>query len=1020
MSLSSVSIRRPVFTTVLSITVVVFGLAGLSRLGVRELPENERPIISVQATYPGANATVVQNQITEVLEEQINTVSGIRTITSSSREGQSSISIEFELGEDIDRAANDIRDRVSASMGRLPPDADPPTVRKADADGDPIVFLNVSSSQRDLLELTSIADNVFKPRFETISGVGRVDIWGAKQYAMRLWLDPERMAAHGVNAIDVRRAFGEANIELPSGRLEGRDVDVNLRAMTRLADDPMVFENRVIRRVGERVVRLRDVGYAELGPLNERTVLKRNGVPMVGVVIRPQSNANEIAIVDEFYRRLELLRPELPEDIELGIGFDTSQFIRASIAEVRQTLIWAAVLVCFTIFLFLREVRSTIIPLLTIPISLLGTFFILNLAGFSINTLTLLGLVLAIGLVVDDAIVVLENIYRRIEDGEEAKHAAVKGIQQIFVAVVATTLALAAVFAPILFLGGVTGALFKEFGVTLAGSVIISSFIALTLTPMLCSRILKRHDRMPFLYRISEPFFRFLNQTYDRSLRLFMSSPIPCIAALLSCLVVIPVFWMVLPKELAPVEDRNLLVLNAVGPPGVGYRFMLDAMDNIDGIIEDVAPEREATLSVTSPGFGGSSTVNSGFSRVALKPASERSRSQVDVANALTRAFAEYPTAFVRVQSPPTIRAGGRGAPMQLVVQNTDGDKLRDVIPALLNRARMQPVLTSVNVDLEFTQPEVTITIDRDRAEAIGVSARAIADTIQASFSAQRYGYFIKDGEQYQVIGQFQREDRQSPFDLSMLEVRSDSGDLIPISNLISLEEVSAAPVLFRYNRFPSATFSATIAEGYTILDAIAAMRVAAAEVLDETFTTELSGQAREFTEAGATLIYVFIFSLLLVYLVLAAQFESFRSPLIIMLTVPLALAGGILALYLMDQRVNIFSQIGLIMLIGLVTKNGILVVEFANQLRDGGMALVDAAREAAAQRFRPILMTTTSTILGTLPVALAVGAGAESRTSLGIAVIGGLALGSFLTLFVIPYAYTLIANPKPREIILD
>lgn len=1016
MSLSSVSIHRPVFTIVLSITVVVFGLAGLSRLGVRELPQNERPIISVQAGYPGANASVMQSQITEVLEEQINTVPGIRTMTSSSREGRSTISVEFELGEDIDRAANDIRDRVAASMGRLPPDADPPTVRKADADGDPIVFLNVSSDQRDLLELTAIADNVFKPRFETISGVGRVDIWGSKEYAMRLWLDPERMAAHGVNALDVRRAFADANVELPSGRLEGRDVDVNLRTLTRLGDDPLVFENRVIRRVGDRVVRLRDIGYAELGPLDERTVLKRNGIPMVGVVIRPQANANEIAIVDEFYRRLELLRSDLPEDIRLGIGFDTSQFIRDSIAEVGQTLIFSGILVCLTIFIFLRELRSTFIPLLTIPIALVGTFFLLNLAGFSINTLTLLGLVLAIGLVVDDAIVVLENIYRRIEDGEQAQEAAIRGIQQIFLAVVATTLALASVFAPILFLGGVTGALFKEFGVTLAGAVILSSFIALTLTPMLCSRVLKKHDRMPWAYRMTEPMFQWLNRSYERTLRLFMSTSIPAAVVVASCLLLIPVVGLLLPKELAPIEDRNLLVLQANAQPGVGYRYMIDTMDEIDAIIQSEVPERLASLSVTSPGFGGGSTVNSGFSRIVLGPSSERERSQLQIANALTLAMAELPEATVRVQSPPTIQAGGRGAPMQFVVQNTDGEKLREVIPELLDRARQHPVLTSVSVNLEFTQPEISVEVDRDRAEAIGVSARAIADTIQASFSGQRYGYFVKDGEQYEVVGQFQREDRQTPFDVSMLEVRSDSGELIPITNLVSFEEISAAPVLFRYNRFPSATFSATIADGYTIADAIAAMREVAGEVLDETFTTELAGQAREFTETGSTLAYVFVLSLMLVYLVLAAQFESFRTPLIIMITVPLALAGGLLALYLLDQRMNIFSQIGLIMLIGLVTKNGILVVEFANQLRDQGLSLMDAARQAAAQRFRPILMTTTSTILGTLPVALAVGAGAESRTSLGIAVIGGLALGSFLTLYVIPLAYTWIANPRPRE----
>lgn len=1016
MNLSSISIRRPVFCTVMSVIIVIFGILGLRELGVRELPENERPLITIQTEYPGANAGVVESQITEVLEEEVNTVSGIRTVVSTSREGRSTIEVEFELGEDIDRAANDLRDRVSSAMRRLPPDADPPTVRKSDADGDPIVFLNISSSQRDLLELTDIADNVLKTRFETISGVGRVDIWGNKEYAMRLWLEPERMAAHGVTATDVRNAFARANVELPSGRLEGRTVDVNIRTDSRLDDDPERFNDRVIMRNGERVVRLRDIGSAEIGPLNERTILKRDGVPMVGLVIRPQPNANEIAIVDEFYRRLAIVERELPEDVRVQIGFDTSQFIRDSIAEVRQTLFIAGFLVCLTIFFFLRELRSTLIPLLTIPIALIGTFFVLYLFNFSINTLTLLGLVLAIGLVVDDAIVVLENIYKRIEKGEEPEAAAIDGIKQIFLAVVATSLSLAAVFAPIIFLGGLTGALFREFGVTLSAAVLISTFVALTLTPMICSRILKKREQHPPFYRYSEPVFRWLNQLYDRSLQIFTRSPLPALLILLAC--VASLLWFVrgLPRELAPFEDRSLLVMMVAGPPGVGFQYMIEVMDDIDAIVAETVPETDASISVTSPGFGAGTTVNSGFSRLALVPPSERARSQMAIANELTKRLARYPDAFVRVQSPPTIRAGGRGAPMQFVVQNTDFDRLREVIPDFLEGARSQAALTGVNVNLEFTQPEIVVHIDRDRAEAIGVSAADIAETVQASFSGQRFGFFLKDGQQYQVIGQFRSDARRAPIDLAGLNVRSQSGMLIPIENLVSFEEISSAPVLFRFNRFPSATFSATIASGYTLPDAIDAMRSVADEVLDETFITELSGQAREFTEAGASILFVFAMALVLVYLVLAAQFESFRSPFIIMLTVPLALAGGLGALYLFGMKLNIFSQIGLVMLVGLVTKNGILVVEFANQLRDGGMALKEAAREAARQRFRPILMTTTSTILGTLPIALAVGAGAESRVPLGTAVIGGLALGSFLTLYVIPMAYPYIASAVKRR----
>jgi multidrug efflux pump len=1016
MNLSSISIRRPVFCTVMSVTIIIFGLMGLRELGVRELPENERPLISIQTEYPGANATVIESQITEILEEEVNTVSGIRTVVSTSREGRSTIQVEFELGEDIDRAANDLRDRVSSAMRRLPPDADPPTVRKDDADGDPIIFLNVSSTQRDLLDLTNLTDNILKTRFETISGVGRVDIWGSKQYAMRLWLDPDRMAAHGVTARDVRDAFARANVELPSGRLEGRSVDVNIRTDSRLDDDAERFNDRVILRNGNRVVRLRDIGYAEIGPLNERTILKRDGVPMVGLVLRPQPNANEIAIVDEFYRRLAVVERELPEDVRVQIGFDTSEFIRDSIAEVRQTLFIAGFLVCLTIFLFLRELRSTLIPILTIPIALIGTFFVLYLLNYSINTLTLLGLVLAIGLVVDDAIVVLENIYKRIEKGEEPEAAAIDGIKQIFLAVIATSLALAAVFAPIIFLGGLTGALFREFGVTLTAAVLISTFVALTLTPMVCSRVLKKREKHPAFYRYSEPLFRWLNDVYDRSLVWFMRSPLPAIIILLACVVSLLIFLRSLPRELAPFEDRSLLVLSVAGPPGVGFQYMIEVMDEIDAIVGETVPERKASISVTSPGFGAGTTVNSGFSRLTLLPPGERERSQFAIANALTAELSRYPDAFVRAQSIPTIRAGGRGAPMQFVVQNTDFERLREVIPDFLARARSQSALTSVNVNLEFTQPEIVVHIDRDRSEAIGVSAADIAETVQASFSGQRFGFFLKEGQQYQVIGQFRSDARRSPLDLAGLNVRSQSGELIPLENLVTFEEVSSAPVLFRFNRFPSATFSATLASGYTIADAIEAMREVADEVLDETFVTELSGQAREFTEAGASILFVFFMALVLVYLVLAAQFESFRSPLIIMLTVPLALAGGVGALYLFGLKLNIFSQIGLVMLVGLVTKNGILVVEFANQLRDAGSELKEAAREAARQRFRPILMTTTSTILGTLPIALAVGAGAESRVPLGTAVIGGLALGSFLTLYVIPMAYPYIASATKRR----
>ncbi len=1014
MSLHEVSIRRPVLAIVMSTVIVIFGLIGLRQLGVREFPEAERPIISVQANYPGANATVIESQITEVLEEEINTVSGIRTLTSVSREGRSSITVEFELGDDLDRAANDVRDRVASAIERLPDDADAPTVQKADSDGDPIVFLNVKSEQRDLLDLTAIADNLFKSRFETIDGVGRVDIWGSKEYAMRLWIDPDALAAHNLTAVDIRRSFAAANVELPTGRIEGETVDLNIRTLSRLPDNPELFNDRILKRDGDRVVRFRDVGHAEIGPLNERTILKRDGIPMVGVVLRPQSGANQIAIVDEFHRRLDEIMIDLPVDIEVGIGFDTSRFIRDSIAEVRQTLLIALALVAMTIFFFLREVRTTIIPIITIPVSIIGTFFVLYLAGFSVNTLTLLGLVLAIGLVVDDAIVVLENIYKRIEKGETPRTAGVEGTKEIFFAIIATTLALASVFAPIVFLGGLTGVLFREFGVTLAVAVIISSFVALSLTPMLCTRILKHREKAPLLYRVTEPFFLGLAKGYRDTLHWFLNSRIIMPVVVLVCLVLTVLIYRNLPRELAPLEDRSLLVVAANGPQGAGYAYMLEAMKQVDSVVASTLgeDELEAQLTVTSPGFGAATTINTGFSRVVLTQPENRDRPQGAIAGALGRALAEIPEVDAYVRQPATINAGGsRGLPVQFVVRNNDLEKIRRIIPGFLDAARAKPALGFVDVDLKFNQPELILTIDRDRAEALGVDVRAIAETVQASFSGQRFGYFLKDGEQYQIIGQFEGSGRDSPDAISRLSVRAADGSLVPIQNLVTVNEESSAPVLYRYNRFTAATFSADVADGYTLGDGINAMNEVAAALLDETFTTDLSGQSKEFSEAGASLAFVFLLALVLIYLVLAAQFESFRDPFTIMLTVPLALTGGLVALWYFDQTLNIFSQIGLIMLIGLVTKNGILIVEFANQRRDAGKGIREAVEEAATARFRPVLMTALSTILGTLPIALALGAGSQSRVPLGLAVIGGMLLGTLLTLYVIPSAYLVLAS---------
>lgn len=1017
MSLSSTSIRRPVFTLVLSLLIVIFGVVGFTNLGVREYPLAERPIISVATNYPGANAEVIENQITEPLEAEINVVAGIKTLTSVSREGRSTIRAEFELGEDLDRAANDIRDRVAAAVRNLPPDADPPRVTKADGDGDPIVFLNIQSERRSLLGLTDLAENLIKPRVENIEGVARVDIWGSKTYAMRLWMDPLSLAAYGLGPTDVRDAFRRANVELPSGYIEGDLTEITIRSLSRLSDDPEEFNEVVIARNGDSVVRFRDVGYAEIAPLNERTILRRDGVPMVGLVIRPQTGANEIAIVDEFYRRLDLLKPELPEDIALDIGFDTSEFIRASVAEVQRTIFIALGLVCLTILFFLREWRPSIIPLITIPVALTGTFFILSLSGFTINVLTLLGMVLAVGLVVDDAIVVVENIYRKIEEGKPSREAGIEGVREIFLAVIATTLSLIAVFLPILFLGGLTGMLFREFGMTLAGAVAISSFVVLTLGAMLSSRILLKRERHPPLYRATEPFFEWLNALYRNALGIVLRARWVALIVLVVCAGLMVLLFQKLPRDLIPGEDRSLLVLMINGPQGVNFEYMDRVMNRVDTVAREEIPERKAQISVTSPGFGAGTTVNSGFSRFVLVDPSERRRSQGEIQAHLSRTLAEQiPEAQISVFPQAPLRALGRGQPIQFVIQHPDFETLAEVLDDFLFKARQRPEFGFVRRDLELNQPELEIRIDRSRADILGVPVQSIAETLQAAFSGQRFGFFLRDGRQYEIIGQLMQEGRNEPEDVSRLVVRNAGGEWITLDNLVELQEVTTAPVRYRHNRFPSATFQASLSDGYTIPDGIAAMEEVAASVLNSNFTTDLAGQSREFRESGQSLLWVFLFAILLVYLVLAAQFESFRDPLIIMLTVPLALTGGLIALFVFGQTLNLFSQIGLIMLIGLVTKNGILVVEFANQRQRAGLPILEAVTEAAAIRFRPILMTTTSTILGTLPIALAFGAGAETRGPLGLAVIGGLMIGSFFTLFVIPAAYTFLASDKQGE----
>jgi multidrug efflux pump len=1014
-SLSSISINRPVLAIVLSITIVLFGAIGISFLGIREYPSVDPPIINVRTSYVGANADVIEAQITEPLEESINGISGIKSLTSISNDGNSNITVEFDVGADMEAAANDVRDKVSRAQRNLPPDAEPPVVSKQDADSQPIIFLNVQSNQRSLLDLSDIAANVFKERLQTIPGVSEVRIWGEKEYAMRLRMDPIRMASYGVTPMDVLTKVQSENVELPSGRIEGANIELSVRTKSRLVT-PDEFNDLILRESDNNIVRFRDVGKAELGALNERSIMKRDGIPMVGVVLVPLPGSNSIEIVDEFYVRLEHIKRDLPPDIQLGIGFDSTQYIRSSLYEVQETVVLAFLLVVVVIFLFLRDWRTTFIPAITIPISLIGSFFIMYLMDFSINVLTLLGIVLSVGLVVDDAIVVLENIYTRIEKGEKPKEAAEKGTEEIFFAVIATTVALAAVFLPVIFLTGTTGRLFREFGIVVAGSVIISSFVALTMTSMLSSRLLKKRDKHSWFYEKTEPFYVWLNEKYNNALAAFMK--VRWVSFLIIGGMGIGIYFLftAIPTELAPIEDRGEIRINVTGPEGATYEYMERVMDELDRELTEMIPESERVglISMTSPSYGSAST-NTGNIRLILTDASERTRSQQEIFEQVSGILRNKTSVRAFASQAQSIGDRRGGLPVQYVVQAQTLDKLKDVIPEFMDEVNRSPIFDFGDINLKFTKPEIEVEIDRNKARNIGVSVQEIARTLQLSYSGQRFDFFIMNGKQYEVVGEMQQEDRNKPVDLTSLYVRAENGSLVQLDNLVTIKEQSTPPQLYRYNRFISATFSAGLARGYTIGDGLDEMDRIAAEVLDETFSTELAGVSKEFRESSDSLLFAFIFALVLIYLVLSAQFESFMDPLTIMFTVPLAIFGALLSLWFFDFTLNIFSQIGIIMLIGLVTKNGILIVEFANQRKAQGYSIHDAILGAAGARFRPILMTSLSTILGLLPIALAMGAGAESRVPMGVVVIGGMLLSTVLTLFVIPAIYTYLTSKEGR-----
>lgn len=1018
MSISTTSINRPVFATVMSIIIVLFGAIGYSYLGVREYPSIDPPIINVRTGYTGANAEIIESQITEPLEKSINGIAGIRSISSSSNLGSSQISVEFNLDVDLEEAANDVRDKVSQAVRQLPQDIDaPPVVSKADANSDAIISMTVQSDTRKHLEINDFSENVLQEKLQTIPGVSSIQIWGQKRYSMRIWLDPIKLSAFGLTPQDVKSAIDRENVELPGGKIEGDKTELNVKTSGKLKSEED-FNQLIIRANENQTIRLGDVGNAILGAENEETVLKGNGTPMIALALVPQPGANYVDIAKEFYKRMDEIKKDLPSDIHLNVALDNTRFIIASITEVQETLIIAFLLVVLIIFLFFRNWLIAIRPLIDIPVSLIGAFFIMYMAGFSINVLTMLAIVLATGLVVDDGIVVTENIYKKLEGGMSPREAAIKGSNEILFAVISTSVTLAVVFLPIIFLEGFVGRLFREFGIVISGAVLISAFVSLTLTPVLNVVLQKKENKHSRFYTRTEPFFEKMNLAYQRSLENFLKIRGWAWVIILVSFGLIVLLFKTIPSELAPLDDRGAMRVMATAPEGTSFEAMEDYMDAITKMGLDSIEEKRIILTVVAPGFTGSGAVNTGFMRVMLKDSKDRKKTQMEVAEQLQGRLMKYPDAKAFVIQEQTISAGGMraGLPVQFILQNQDFEKIRNSLPKFMEAVSKDPTFQGVDANLKFNKPELDIQIDRDKARALGVSITDIAQVIQLSYSGVRYGYFNMMGKQYQIIGQMDRANRDEPLDLSSLYVKNSAGKLVQLGNIVSITEITSPPQLFHYNRYKSATVSAGLAPGKTIGDGVAAMERIKNEILDESFSTDLGGASRDFAESSSNTSFAFLLALVLIYLVLAAQFESFRDPLIIMVTVPLAIAGALITLWYFDLTINIFSQIGMIMLVGLVTKNGILIVEFANQQQRAGLQKMDAVLHASVSRFRPILMTSLATMLGAVPIAFALGAGATSRVPMGAVIIGGLLFSGFLTLYVVPAVYSYLSGQKKKK----
>ncbi len=1015
MQLPELCIRRPVFATVMSLMVVLIGIISFQRLSVREYPKIDTPVVSVRTVYKGASPQVMESQITQPLEDSLSGIEGVRTIKSVSREEVSQITVEFVLERNVDSAANDVRDRVARVKALLPAAADDSVVSKIEADAQAIIWMRLSSDRHEALQISDYADRYVADRLKTLPGVASVIIGGERRYAMRLWIDRDRLAAFGLTPQDVEAALRRQNVEIPSGRIESSQREFTVLTEADLRTESQ-FNDMILTEARGYVVRLKDVGHARLGAMDERNIVRVNGNPAVGLGIVKQSTANTLSVAQAVKAEAQRMAPGLPAGMSLQVAFDSSLFIERSIDAVYRTMIEAVVLVVLVIFVFLRSVRSTLIPFVTIPVSLIGAFFFLYLMGFTVNVLTLLGLVLAIGLVVDDAIVVLENCHRHVEMGKAPLQAAADGSREIAFAVIAMTMTLAAVFAPLAFMTGNTGKLFTEFALTVAAAVVVSGFVALTLTPMMCSRILKAHESHGRLYALTERFFEAMNRGYRSTLGLAIR--LRWVVVLVFALVAAGAVatYKSLKSELSPIEDRGFFITLVLAPEGASIDYTDAYAREIEKMYAQV-PEIHTYFLAVAPGLERPNPVNFAIAFSQLKPWEERTRKVQQITGELQpKLFGGLPGVFAFPINPPSLGQNFRNPPVQFVVQANSYEDLERMTTQLLAKARQSKALANPDTDLRLNKPQLSVEIDREKAAGMGIDVETIGRTLETLLGGRQVTRFKREGKQYDVIVQLEAKDRDTPTDLTSIFVRARDGRLVQLSNLVRVRETVGPKELNHFNRLRATVLSANVAPGYTLGEALEVLDAAAKETLDTTARTELDGPSREFRESGTALALTFLLALAFIYLVLAAQFESFVSPFVIMLTVPLAMTGALLALKFTGGTLNVYSQIGLVMLIGLITKHGILIVEFANQMREQGLAAREAVLEASTLRLRPILMTTGAMVLGAVPLALATGAGAEARQPIGWVIVGGLLLGTFFTLYVVPTAYVLLARRASPE----